>query len=176
MLFFFFLYTPVCWLSQWLKQKRICLSVSRCRRSGFDPWKGNVPWRRKWQATPVLLPGESHGQRSLVSYCPWGSQRAGHDQSLKHHSAHVCNGFFFIIYRVVPLSPQCTWRIFPSSPKESPVLECGQSPPHPHCPASTNLLPASLDLPVLKFKWARIITCVVVFLWPLKTINRVTFF
>ena len=88
----------------------------------------------------------------------------------------MCNGFFFIIYRVVPLSPQCTWRIFPSSPKESPVLECGQSPPHPHCPASTNLLPASLDLPVLKFKWARIITCVVVFLWPLKTINRVTFF
>ena len=30
------------------------------------------PWRRKWQPTPILLPGESHGQRSLASYSPWG--------------------------------------------------------------------------------------------------------
>ena len=37
------------------------------------------PWRRTWQPTPVFLPGESHGQRSLVGYSPWGSQRVGHD-------------------------------------------------------------------------------------------------
>ena len=30
-----------------------------------------IPWRRKWQPTPVLLPGKSHGQRSLVGYSPW---------------------------------------------------------------------------------------------------------
>ena len=30
------------------------------------------PWRRAWQSTPVFLPGESHGQRSLVGYSPWG--------------------------------------------------------------------------------------------------------
>ena len=30
------------------------------------------PWRRKWQPTPVFLPGESHGQRSLAGYSPWG--------------------------------------------------------------------------------------------------------
>ena len=35
----------------------------RCR---FDPWVGKIPWRRKWQPTPVFLPGESHGQRSVV--------------------------------------------------------------------------------------------------------------
>ena len=34
----------------------------------FDPWIGKIPWRRKWQPTPVFLPGESHGQRSLVGY------------------------------------------------------------------------------------------------------------
>ena len=34
-------------------------------RLRFDPWFGNVPWRRKWQFTPVFLPGKSHGQRSL---------------------------------------------------------------------------------------------------------------
>ena len=34
----------------------------------FDPWVGKIPWRRKWQSTPVLLPGKSHGWKSLVGY------------------------------------------------------------------------------------------------------------
>ena len=42
----------------------------RGKRHGFDPWVGKIPWRRAWQPTPVFLPGESHGQRSLVSYSP----------------------------------------------------------------------------------------------------------
>ena len=37
----------------------------QCGRPGFDPWVRKIPWRRKWQPTPVLLPGESHGRRSL---------------------------------------------------------------------------------------------------------------
>ena len=37
-----------------------------------EPWVGKIPWRRKWQSTPVLLPGKSHRQRSLVGYSPWG--------------------------------------------------------------------------------------------------------
>ena len=49
---------------------RICLQSRRCRRYGFGPWVGKIPWRRKW-LTPVFLPGESHGQRILVGYCPW---------------------------------------------------------------------------------------------------------
>ena len=36
--------------------------------TGFDPWVRKIPWRRKWQPTPVFLPGECHGQRSLASY------------------------------------------------------------------------------------------------------------
>ena len=44
----------------------------QCRRPGFDPWVGKIPWRRAWQPTPVFLPGESRGQRSLVGYSPWG--------------------------------------------------------------------------------------------------------
>ena len=39
---------------------------------GFDPWVGKIPWRRQWHPTPVLLPGESHGGRSLVGCSPWG--------------------------------------------------------------------------------------------------------
>ena len=41
------------------------------KRRGFDPWVRKIPERRKWQPTPLPLPGESHGQRSLESYCPW---------------------------------------------------------------------------------------------------------
>ena len=37
-------------------------------------WVGEIPWRRKWHPTPVLLPGKSHGQRSLVGYSPWGPE------------------------------------------------------------------------------------------------------
>ena len=44
----------------------------RPKRRGFDPWVWEIPWRRAWQLTPVFLPGESHGQRSLVGYSPWG--------------------------------------------------------------------------------------------------------
>ena len=39
-------------------------------------WFGKIPWRRKWQTTPVLLPGKSHGLRSLVGYGPWGSKQS----------------------------------------------------------------------------------------------------
>ena len=42
------------------------------RRPGVNPWVGTIPWRREWQPTPVFLPGESHGQRSLAGYSPWG--------------------------------------------------------------------------------------------------------
>ena len=38
---------------------------------GGDPWVGKIPWRRAWQPTPVFLPGESHGHRSLAGYCPY---------------------------------------------------------------------------------------------------------
>ena len=42
------------------------------RRLGFNPWLRKIPWRRKWQPTPVLLPGKSCGWRSLIHYSPWG--------------------------------------------------------------------------------------------------------
>ena len=47
-------------------------NLLQCGRPGFDPWLGKVSWRRKWQSTPVFLPGKSHGQRSLAGYSPWG--------------------------------------------------------------------------------------------------------
>ena len=49
--------------------KSICL---QCQRPGFNPWVGKILWRRKWQPTPLFLPGKSHGQGSLVGYSPRG--------------------------------------------------------------------------------------------------------
>ena len=63
-LFFYLPRAPV--VAQMVKD---CL---KCGRPMFDPWVGKIPWRRKWQPTPVFLPGESHRQRSLVVYGPWG--------------------------------------------------------------------------------------------------------
>ena len=40
---------------------------------------GKIPWRRAWQPTPVFLPGESHGQKSLVGYRPWGRHESDDD-------------------------------------------------------------------------------------------------
>ena len=48
-------------------------SACQCRRRKrhrFDPWVGKIPWRQKWQPTPIFLPGKSLGQWSLVGYSP----------------------------------------------------------------------------------------------------------
>ena len=58
-------------------------STCQCRRQGFDSWVGKIPWRRKWQPTPVFLPGKSHGQRSLAGSSPWGHKRVRHDLATK---------------------------------------------------------------------------------------------
>ena len=49
---------------------RVHLQCRRHRRCSFNPWVKKIPWRRKWQLIPVLLPEKSHGQRSLVGYSP----------------------------------------------------------------------------------------------------------
>ena len=54
-------------------------STSQCRRRkrcGFNPWVRKIPWRRAWQPTPVFLPGESHGQKSLAGYSPRGHRES----------------------------------------------------------------------------------------------------
>ena len=53
---------------------------------GSIPGSGRFPWRRKWQPTPVFLPGESHGQRSLVGYSPRGRKESDTTERLHFHS------------------------------------------------------------------------------------------
>ena len=51
--------------------KNLPANAGRCKRSTFDPWVGKIPWRRAWQPTPVFLPEESRGQRSLWATQTW---------------------------------------------------------------------------------------------------------
>ena len=54
----------------------------------FDPWVGKIPWRREWLPTPEN-PGESHGQRNLVGYSPWG-HRVRHDWETNTREEGIC--------------------------------------------------------------------------------------
>ena len=64
----------------------------RDKRPGFDPWVRKIPWRRKLQPTPVLLPGESHGWRSLVGYSPWGHKESDTTEGLHFHFSREKKG------------------------------------------------------------------------------------
>ena len=55
----------------------VCL---QCRRPGFDPWVGKIPWRREWLPTPVFLPEKSHGQKEPCGPQSMGLQRVRHDR------------------------------------------------------------------------------------------------
>ena len=77
----------------WLRQQRICL---QCKRPKFDPWARKIPWRRKWQPTPVFLAGEFHGQRSLAGYSSWG-----------HKESEITELLTLPISPFFPLTSQC---------------------------------------------------------------------
>ena len=63
--------TQECWKASLMVQRVKKLpECRRHRRYGFNSWVRKIPWRRAWQPTPVFLPGESRGQRSLVGYSP----------------------------------------------------------------------------------------------------------
>ena len=63
---------------------------ARDMRLGFDPWVWKSPWRRAWQPTLVFLPGESHGQRSLGGYSPWGCK----EQDMTEVTWHACRQYW----------------------------------------------------------------------------------
>ena len=54
---------------------KLVKNLPAMQETGFNSWISKIPWIRKWQPTPVFLPGESHGQSSLVGYSPWGCKR-----------------------------------------------------------------------------------------------------
>ena len=106
------------WTSFTFTSLSVCL---QCGRPGFDPWVGKIPWRRKWQPTPVFLPGESHGRRSLEGYSPRGRKELDmteqlHFPSCKMDSPVQMSSFFVALIlwhrwsqKEVSASPSAQW-------------------------------------------------------------------
>ena len=90
----------------------------RHKRSGFDPWVGEIPWRRAWQHTPVFLPGESHGHEEPGRVWSMGSQRVRHnwsDLACMHTQA------------VSPISLNWTHTILCKTLRETPSARRGKA-------------------------------------------------
>ena len=56
--------------------KNLPFNIGDIRDADLIPGLGKIPWRRVWQPTPVFLLRESHGQRSLAGYSPWGRKKS----------------------------------------------------------------------------------------------------
>ena len=90
-------------------------------RDVFDPWIRKIPWRRKWHSTLIFLPGESHGQRNLAGYSPWGCKELDTTEQLNTHT------HFFDIFSQVALIAQ-TVKNLPAV-QETQVQSLGQGDP-----------------------------------------------
>ena len=74
-------------LPRWPSGKESACQFRRCRRRGFDPWVSKIPSRRKWQPTPVFLPGKSQAQRRPVAYISLGRKVLDMTQRLNNSSS-----------------------------------------------------------------------------------------
>ena len=88
----------------WLSGKEFAF---QCRKCVFNPRVRKIPWRKKWQPTPVFLPGKSHGQRSLVGCSPWGHK--GSDTTKDLHTWHSRQWLLFTIHTSYSFFPVFTW-------------------------------------------------------------------
>ena len=80
-------------LPRWYNGQESTCQCRRSKRCEFSPWVQRIPWRRKWQPSQVFLPGESHGERSLVGYRPWGRK----DSYMTEHAPKQDYGNIFTV-------------------------------------------------------------------------------
>ena len=89
--------------------KNLPANAGEARDMGSTLGSRKIPWKRKWQPTPVFLPGESHGQRSLAGYRPWGCKEW--DAAEHAHTQFVSSNPRLLIYPAL-LSPLVTMFVF----------------------------------------------------------------
>ena len=126
-------------LRWWLRGKGF---ACQCRRRRFDLWVRKIPWRRKWQPTPVFLPEKSHGQRNLVGYHPKG----GKESDTAEHARWLCHSFIPV------LSSGMGRQRCAQQDREDEGFHLG---PYPHCglPVELPRMPHKPSAPVPCWKW-----------------------
>ena len=105
----------------------------QCARSRFDPWVGKIPWRREWLPTPVSLPGESYGQRSLAGYSPQGCKE---QLTLSLHFIAPAGHFTALPTTACSLTSEVPASLLTPLPQETPAS----------LPVSPGIHLSSLDL------------------------------
>ena len=108
---YFFFRFQAAWLACSLRFRMVLRKVKRlawllgqwsvylqCGRPRFSPWVGKIPWKRKWQPTPVFLPGRFHGRRSLVGYSPWGCKELDTTEWLLFVSLRKVKNFIVCLF------------------------------------------------------------------------------
>ena len=93
---FLTLYNTLWGVPRRLDGKESTCQCSKCRRHRFDSWVRKIPWRRVWHPTPVLLPGKSHGQRSLAGYVPLGRKESDTTERLSSTILYIHMNFLII--------------------------------------------------------------------------------
>ena len=131
------------WLLRWCSGKESTCQCRRCWRPGFYPWVRKIPWR-KWQPTPVCLPGKFHGQRSLADQS-WGHKDLGiivqigsfMEQALlcsRHCTKRFTGCFPSVVHRsTAATSPESSMERHSSAPPQTCSLRMptGMSSPSP---------------------------------------------
>ena len=69
-----------------------------------ETWVGKIHWRRKWQPTPVILPGKFHGLRSLVGYSPWGHKESDTTERLHFHRPNIPGCYAILLFTALGLA------------------------------------------------------------------------
>ena len=117
-------------LPRWHSGKESACQCRRRKRHGFDPWVRKIFWRRKWQPTPIFLPGKCHGQRSLVGYSPWAHKELDTTelQNTTTHT-HACEINPISVHKqeVLNICLLCEWTLvegmLPGSPWCLPITD-----------------------------------------------------
>ena len=88
-------------LPNWHSGKESASQGRRCKRHRFDPWAWKIPWRRKWQPTPIFLPRKSQGQRSLVGYSPRGCKESDTTEHTHTYRTDLnILGIYYLLHKV----------------------------------------------------------------------------
>ena len=147
-----------------------CMITQASQVTWFDPWVEKLPWRRKWQPTEVFLPGEFHGQRSLVGHNSWG-HRVGRDLVAEHtqHMMTCIHHWYHTEYFHGPKSTLCSafhsFLPFPTPNPWEPLMffiVC-RGLPFAECHI------VGIMQYVVYSDWLRLVICIyfpIVFSWP----------
>ena len=102
-------------LPSWGSSKESTYQCRRHQRHRFDSQLGKIPWRRKWQPTPVFLPAKSLGERSLAGYSPWGRKELDTAEPLSTHAQMtptMCQMLCWLL-NCLSSAVRVTWIILP---------------------------------------------------------------